>query len=261
MLVASPLVRPPELGGQGRGEQGGVGADGHEGPAFGPPGGRGGAVGHEQPARLAVPPGRLPDQAESVDVGGRPGVARHAEVVAEVARADEQHVHPLQGGDRPDLLDGPARLDLHDGQDLVAGPVEGARVEPEAAGPVVGGHAPVAVGRVAQVPQGLGHLGGRLHAGQHDAGRAQVQDPAEPDAGGRLDPDHGRDAVGAGGRDDVADLLLPARAVLQVEHDPVHPGGGAHLGRDRRGGPDERAKGRLPGDHPGSQLAAVEGGA
>ena len=38
----------------------------------------------------------------------------------------------------------------------------------------------------------------------------------------------------AGGRDDVADLLLAAGAVLEVEQHPVEPGGGADLGADRR---------------------------
>ena len=54
---------PEELGGQGRGEQASVGADGHEGPGFGPFRGRGLPVADQQAAGLAVPGGR-PDRGQ-----------------------------------------------------------------------------------------------------------------------------------------------------------------------------------------------------
>src|SRR5512133_11203 len=190
---------PGQLGGDGGGQQGGVGADGHEPPAFGVAGGRGRAVADQQPAGLAVAVGGVADPLERGQVDGRAQVEGDAEVEAQVLGADEQDVDPVDGGDLLDLLDGGRRLDLDHPQDLVAGPGQGGRVEGEAAGPVVGGHAAVAFGGVAQVPDRLGDLGGGVHAGQHDPGRAQVQDPADADPGPGLDPDQGGHAVGPGG--------------------------------------------------------------
>jgi hypothetical protein len=54
-----PQLLPEELGGQGRGEQAGVGADGHEGPGFGPFRGRGLPVADQQAAGLAVSLGAI----------------------------------------------------------------------------------------------------------------------------------------------------------------------------------------------------------
>src|SRR5918996_1547315 len=87
--MVSPCIRggwscPPELGGDGGGEQGGVRADSHEGPAVGLPGGRGRAVANEQPARLAVPCGRRPHPFDRCQVGSGLEVTGHPEVVAEV---------------------------------------------------------------------------------------------------------------------------------------------------------------------------------
>jgi hypothetical protein len=82
------------------------------------------------------------------------------------------------------LRDGAGRLDLHHAKELVVSPVQGTRIQAEAAGPVVGDDGPVSVGRVAQVPDRLADLFDRIHSGQHDAGGTQIQDPAEADAGG-----------------------------------------------------------------------------
>ena len=114
---------------------------------------------------------RTRSSASTVDRRGE--LAGHAEVVAEVAGADEQHVDPVDGGDlRRPASTAARRLDLDHAEDLVARAVQGARVEPEPAGPVVGGHAPVPGGRVAQVPDRFGDLGRRVEAGQHDPGGA-----------------------------------------------------------------------------------------
>src|SRR5437899_2554793 len=82
----------PELGGYGGGEQGGVGADGHERPALGQPHRRRGAVVDEQPAGFAISLRRGADLAERCYETIGPDVPRHAEVVAEVARPDEEHI-------------------------------------------------------------------------------------------------------------------------------------------------------------------------
>ena len=90
---------------------------------------------------------------------GRRDVARHPEVVAEVAGTDEEHVDAVDRGDLVDRATAGSGLDLHDDEHLVVGPVQRAGVEPEPAGPVVGGHAAVPVRRVAQVasaPRGPG---------------------------------------------------------------------------------------------------------
>src|SRR5581483_9880462 len=138
--------------------QGGVGADGHERPAFGQAARGGGPVGDEQAAGLTVRlAGRL-DLVDGLDERRRGHVAGHAEVVAEVAGTDEEHVDSVQSGDLVGVADGGHRLDLDYAEDLGVGAVERARVEPEPAGPVVGGDAAVTGGRVAQVPDGLGHL-------------------------------------------------------------------------------------------------------
>ena len=165
--------------------------------------------------------------------GGAREVAGDAEVVAEVAGADEQHVHPVEPGDLLRVADRGRRLDLDHAENLGVGAVQGARVQAEPAGPVVGGHAPVPGWRVAQVPDRLGDLVRGVEAGQHDARGPAVQDPSHPDAGRGFDPDHGGHAVAPGGRHDVADLLLAAGPVLEVEQHPVHPGRGADLGGHR----------------------------
>jgi His/Glu/Gln/Arg/opine family amino acid ABC transporter permease subunit len=77
------------------------------------------------------------------------------------------------------------------------------------------------VWRVAQVPNGRSHLVGGVEAGQHHPGRAQVEHPADPEAAGRLDTDHRRYSVSAGGRDDGADLLFTAGTVFEVEQQLV----------------------------------------
>src|ERR1035437_4911050 len=88
-----------EFSADGRGEQGGVGADGKERPALREAGGGGGPVGDEHPAGLPVAPRRGEDSVQGLNVGGCGDVAGHAEVVAEVAGTDEQHVDPIDGGD------------------------------------------------------------------------------------------------------------------------------------------------------------------
>ena len=85
-----------------------------------------------------------------------------------------------------------------------------------------------------------------VDAGQHDSRCPVVQDPAHPDPGVGLHPDHGRHAVRAGGRDDIADLFLTAGAVLQIEQQPVEPGSGADLGGERGRGAQEGAQGGCP---------------
>src|ERR1700759_3669620 len=69
-----------QLGADRGREQGGVRADAHEGPA------------------LLEPPAGGEDLVGGLDERRGGEVAGDAEVVAEVARADEQHVHPVQGG-------------------------------------------------------------------------------------------------------------------------------------------------------------------
>ena len=101
--------------------------------------GGGGSVVDEQPAGLAVPLAGGQHGVQCLDEGRRGGVTGNAEVVAEVPGSDEQHVDTVDGGD---LVGGRNRgggLDLGDDQDLLVGPVQGARVESEPAGPVVGG--------------------------------------------------------------------------------------------------------------------------
>ena len=92
---------------------------------------------------------------QCLDEGRGGDVPGDTEVVAEVPGADEQHVDTVDGGD---LVDGRHRgggLDLGDDEDLVVGPVQGAGIEPEPAGPVVGGHPAVPVRREPQVGQCL----------------------------------------------------------------------------------------------------------
>ena len=245
-------------GAKGGREQGRVGADADEAPALLAEAAGGGAVAGQQAAGLAVAGGGGPDRVQRLQVARGGDVAGDAQVVAEVAGPDEQHVHAVDGGDGVGLGHGRGRLDLDHADHLAVGAVQRARVEAEAAGPVVGGHAAVAPGRVAKVPHGLGHLLFRSQPGQHDPGRAQVEHPAEPDAGVGLDPDHGGHAVGGRGQHGRADLLLAAAAVLQVEQDPVGPGGGADLGRHRRGHPEEGPDGRLPRGQPGPQPPGVQ---
>ena len=85
-----------------------------------------------------------------------------------------------------------------------------------------------------------------------------VQDPAHPDPGGGFDPDHGGHPVAPGGRDDVADLLLAAAAVLEVEQHPVDPGRGADFRGQWRRGPEEGAEGRDAGPDGGGQRTAIK---
>ena len=241
-----------------RGEQGGVGTDGHEGPALFDPLGGGRTVGDQQPAGLAVPFAGGQHGFQCLDKRGSGGVAGHAEVVAEVPGSDEQHVDTV---DRGDLVDGRNRgsgFDLGDDQDFVVGTVQGAGIEPEPAGPVVGGHPADPARREPQVGQCLANLIGTVDAGQHDSRGTVVQDAAHPDPGVGLDPDHGGHPVGTGGRDDVADLFLTAGAVLQVQQQPVEPGSGADLGGERGRGAQEGAQGGVAvPDRPG-QRAIVQ---
>jgi len=97
------------------------------------------------------------DPVQGRPVGRRGQVAGYPEIVAEVARSDEQHVHPVDRGDLVGLLDGAGGLDLDHAEDV--GPVERADVQAEPAGAVVGGDAAVAVRRVPQVPDRRFHLG------------------------------------------------------------------------------------------------------
>ncbi len=127
---------------------------------------RGGAVGDQQPAGLAVPLGcRRSTRSSAATIGRRPEVAGNTEVVAQVPGADEQHVHSVDCGDLLDLLDGLHGLDLHDAEHLAVGPVEGAGIQTETAGPVGCGDTSVAMRREAQVAQRLLDLGRGVHPG------------------------------------------------------------------------------------------------
>src|SRR5512141_3184495 len=68
-----------------------------------------------------------------------------------------------------------------------------------------------------QVAQHGGHLCGAVEPGQHDAGSSAVQRPSDPDPFRGLDANDGGDPVAAGCGDHVADLLLAAGAVFEVE--------------------------------------------
>src|SRR4029450_4225943 len=172
--VTSGLLLVGAGGGQGGPEggreQGRVGADPDEAPALGAGAAGDGAVAGEQAAGLAVAGGGGPDRLQRLQVGRRGDVAPDAEGVAEVAGADEQHVDAVDGGDGVGLGDGGGRLDLDHAQHLALAAVQPARVEAEAAGPVVGGAAAVAPRLVAQVPHGLGGLGGRAPPGEDRRG-------------------------------------------------------------------------------------------
>ena len=211
-----------------------------------------------RPQALPWPGGGGADRLQRLQVGRGGDVAGDAEVVAEVAGPTNSTSTPSMAA-MASAWAGRGRLDLNHAQHLAVGAVKRARVEAEAAGPVVGGDAAVAPRLVARVPHGRGDRGGQAQPGQHHPGRAQVEHPAEADAGVGLDPDHGQDAVGAGGQDGGADLLLTAAAVLQVEQHPVGPGGGADLGRHRRGHAQEDPDGRLPRGQAGRSRPASSG--
>ena len=222
--------------------------------------GRGGPVPDEHPGGLPVASRRGQDGVQGLHVGRCGDVAGYAEVVAQVAGADEQHVDPVDGGDVVGGGDRGRGLDLHHAQRLVVSPVQRLGVEPEAAGPVVGGDPAIAGRRVAQMGQRGLHLCGAVQPGQHDASGPGVQRPSDADPFRRLDADESGDAVAARGRDHVADLLFPAGAVLEVEQHPVEPGRRAHLGADRGGHADERAERRPPTADGRGQGAAIERG-
>ncbi len=216
------------------------------------------AVGDEQAGGLAGGTGRAQDPVQCGDEDRRGAVAGDAEGVGQVLRADEQHVDAVERGDRLDRFDRGPGLDLHDPYHLGFGAGDGVAVQAEPAHPVVRGHPAVAVGRVAQVPDGVRRVGRAVDAGKHHAHGAEVEQPAGADAGGRLGPHQGGDTVRRSGRDDAEDLLLPAGAVLEVEQHPVDAAGRTDLRGDRGGGAEERAEGRLAAAQPGLEPGAVD---
>src|SRR4029450_8526096 len=99
-------VTGEQAGGLAVGGAGGAGAPGRysgpdpdEAPALPAQAAGGGAVTGEQAAGLAVAGGGRPDRLQRLQVGRRRDIAGDAEVVAEVAGADEQHVDAVDGGD------------------------------------------------------------------------------------------------------------------------------------------------------------------
>ena len=107
-------------------------------------------------------------------------VPADTEVVAEIPGTDEQHVDTVAGGD---LVGGAtaAADSIWTTKSISCRPGPGAGVEPEPAGPVVGGHPTVPTRREPQVGQCRPSPRGTVHAGQHDSRGAVVQHPAHPD--------------------------------------------------------------------------------
>ena len=99
---------------------------------------------------LAVIAGGEPHALQCLDEHGRVRLTGHPEVVAEVARPDEQDIDAVDRGDLLDGLDGANRLDLHHPEHLVVGALQRVGVEPEAARPGVRGDAAIALRRVPQ---------------------------------------------------------------------------------------------------------------
>jgi hypothetical protein len=129
----------------GTGEQGGVGADADEPQALVGVSARGFGVGGEDAGGEAGGLGRGEDALQRVLECRGSRVAGHAEIVGEVAGADEQDVDPGHLGDLVDPLHRLLALDLDDAQDALVRGGEPFGVQAEAVGAVVGGDAAVAV--------------------------------------------------------------------------------------------------------------------
>ncbi len=110
--------------------------------------------------------------------------------------------------------------------------------------------------RVAHPGQRLGDLGGRLETRDHQAVRAQVEDPADPQALRGRDPHDGGGRRPLDGEQLGVELGLRAHAVLEVEQRPVEPGPSDQLGGGQGSEVDEGTDRGLAGEHPAAQVAA-----
>src|SRR5919206_482822 len=108
----SPVAGAGELWRRGSDEQGRIRADGHEGPSLVQFGCGGRTVVHEQAAGLAGFATGETNLLEGVEEHRSLHLARHAEIMAEVAGAYEQHVDPIDGRDLLRRCDGSHGLDL-----------------------------------------------------------------------------------------------------------------------------------------------------
>ena len=188
----------------------------------------------------------------------RPGSSwtREAERVRQVGGADEQDVHPL---DRRDLVDGGERfrgLDLERAEHLAVGVVE--RAGPAA--PVPGARRPAdaPAAAVAAGQRGQLRLRDRLDPRHEHAAGAEVERPADPRSPRLLDANEDRRGAAAGGEQLGECLGLAARAVLEVDDEPVEAGDGEDL--DRQGAPEarERAEQRLAGEDAAPERASPQ---
>ena len=127
-------------------------------------------------------------------------------------------------------------------------------MQPEVVDPVVGGHAPVPVGRVAQVPHRRLDILDRLQPREHHSGDSGVEQPPGADPLGRLDAGEHGDAVRLGRDLLVQQGPLVAAAVLEVGEQPVEAGDRAGLGGQRRAEAEERAVQGLAGGQPGADV-------
>ena len=104
-----------------------------------------------------------------------------------------------------------------------------------------------AVGRVAHERDRLAGLLGRVHPGDHDPVRAEVERPADPQPLAGLGPDEGGGRRRAHRVEVGQQVGLGAGAVLEVDDQPVEAGAGHDLGRHRRAEPGEGAVQGLAG--------------
>ncbi len=165
--------------------------------------------------------------------------------------SDEEDVHAVDRGELGGVLDRRRILDLHDEREPTALRADIAMPDPpEFCAARQQGNPPHTVGVVADERDGVAHLGRRLEPGHHDAGRAQVERPAHPQAGVHLDADERGHAGGLGRIQLRKQVGLRARSVLEVDEQPVKAGKSGQLNSLGRTEVQERADEQIAAQDP-----------
>ena len=172
-------------------------------------------------------------------------IAEHAHGMRQVGRADEQHVHAVNGRNGFHGLNRGWRLDLDDGDQRRRPRHIGTEVGAVSAGAVRKRHAAHARRRIAHGGDGSLRFGRRLDAWEHDSVGAEIEDPMDALPRRRFHAHNGKRSTGRQSLNLGQHVALIAGAVLEIDQPPVVAGVGHQFSGRRRSERKKTAQYRL----------------
>jgi hypothetical protein len=139
----------------------------------------------------------------------------------EITRPHKENIDPWNLGDLSHVLQGGRGFDLHDSEQRVIHTLDIATIASELSGPVVRGETPITARWVPEVAYGTANLVGRIEPRKHNARHSQVQDVAHANALRCLHPDKHWYSVRRAREKLARQPLFAARAVLEIDKQPV----------------------------------------